>query len=290
MNFGVYQKSFVEEVKWVDGEIVLDMTGDLSTYYANYREKIYVDTVTYDENRAYIGLEHSNDSIGRVLRKKRPGVFFGSDTTQVTFPTTNTISFGYLDYKYTLDLKGIPQDSFDRFSNMTKNSPWRGYPTSSTDIHDAFGRTVGSITDTIATTTQYLYGESDGVFGVDTQLPNYYSTAEESDDFVLSSRRSDLLSQYSIVTSPDTGKIQKILNMDGKVAFQMDASGAAESPNCIQYNTYDRLGRIVESGVIQYSSGVNSTFGIQRYYLSVRWQVYFLMVCSLFGRKEDSTM
>ncbi len=55
-------------------------------------------------------------------------------------------------------------------------------------------------------------------------------------------------------TSPDTGTTKMLYDDLMRQRFEMDANGAAQSPQQIKYTKYDNLGRIVERGYIQDAS------------------------------------
>ena len=118
------------------------------------------------------------DALHQRLRKRFAGEFYSSyaDGDDDEETDLNTQVYSQQTYEYKGGLKGIPEDDFStQFQNSTQESPWRGVRTETTVIRDQQGRVVGRLNDGKASTTQYVYGDTEDEQGTDVQQPNYYT-------------------------------------------------------------------------------------------------------------------
>ncbi|WP_438044440.1 RHS repeat-associated core domain-containing protein [Sorangium sp. So ce128] len=85
-----------------------------------------------------------------------------------------------------------------------------------------------------------------------TRTPNYYAPPDGSsaESWVIS-RAYDFLGLVIQETTPSAGTTRLAHDSAERPRFILDADGAARNPPRIQYNKYDRLGRLIETGVLQ---------------------------------------
>jgi RHS repeat-associated protein len=120
-------------------------------------------------------------------------------------------------------------------------------------INDRLGRPVTVMqgpAEGNPNTIGYVYDDAGNLATV--RPPNYYrppsGTTPQS---WVEQREYDFLGPLKKVTTPDTGATQYLHDDTGSLRFEMNAAGAALSPQQIQYLRYDSLGRTIETGYIQ---------------------------------------
>lgn len=85
-----------------------------------------------------------------------------------------------------------------------------------------------------------------------TRTPNYFTPPDGSSaaSWVVT-RVHDFLGLLIQETTPSAGVTRLAHDSAERPRFVLDADGAAQTPQRIQYNKYDRLGRLIETGVLQ---------------------------------------
>lgn len=120
-------------------------------------------------------------------------------------------------------------------------------------ISDRFGRTVTVMQGPAAgnpNTIGYVYDDAGHLAAI--RPPNYYRPPSgTSAQSWVEQREYDFLGPITKITTPDRSATQYLHDDSGRLRFEMNAAGAALSPQQIQYLRYDSLGRAIETGYIQ---------------------------------------
>lgn len=123
-------------------------------------------------------------------------------------------------------------------------------------ISDRLGRTVTVMQGPAAgnpNTIGYVYDDAGRLAAI--RPPNYYAPpAGSTAASWVETREYTFLGPITKVTTPDSGATQFLHDDSGRLRFELNAAGAALTPQQIQYLKYDSLGRAIETGYIQDSN------------------------------------
>ncbi len=122
---------------------------------------------------------------------------------------------------------------------------------------DGWGRTIRTVSDPagINAITGFVYDELDRLLEV--RPPNYFSppTGSVANDWIITYTY-DTIGNLTSKTSNDFGTVNYAYDKANRLRFSQDANQAAA--NQVAYTVYDVLGRIIESGIADYTGSFST--------------------------------
>ena len=232
-----FRPDFVDNMNWILG----DMTGGVANYYSSTGNG-YSD----DEGFPYSRQVYENSPLGRVKETGLPGLTFAvgrSHTALASYSKNNNENF----------YGAFPNGSFPfgQYFETINVSPDGVWAITWTDkAGNVIVTNTGPNESGINPTTSYQYDDFGNV--VQINPPNYHNPPAGSvanDWPILMSY--DFFGRLKQKTTPDAlATYFYIYDKAGRMRFMMDANGAFQNPDHIQYWKYDALGRAIECGYI----------------------------------------
>ncbi len=232
-----FRAGFVTGMNWTLG----DMSGEVDDYYS-FSGAGYSD----DENFPYTRELYENSPLGRVVETGLPGLTFAvgrSHTALASYTKNNNDNF-----YGAFPAGSFPLGQYFETINISPDGVWTH------TLTDKAGNTIATRTGPndsgIHPTTSYQYDDFGNVIQI--YPPNYHNPPAGSvaGDWPLVMSY-DFFGRLKQKTMPDAQATYfYIYDKAGRLRFMMDANGAAQNPDHIQYWKYDALGRAIECGYI----------------------------------------
>jgi RHS repeat-associated protein len=224
------------------------MTGKIADYY-NRPDIRTPDQTSTDHQYAFTRSVAESSPLARTIEFSVPGSEFriGScNTFRTDFHQTPETTLLLAD----MQLQNLAGHYFSR----TTRSPFeRDRQVVSAEIFDLQGKLIAQRHGSGGNALTSSYSVTYGANNVQRLAypPIYFSTSNtpEKNQFI-ASESTDILGQVIQRADCDRGQQQFIYDGTGRLRFQLDAAGAAETPHRILYWRYDPLGRLIEDGWI----------------------------------------
>jgi RHS repeat-associated protein len=202
-----------------------------------------------DQGYPYARTLYENSPQGREVEKGAPGKDFAFDL-RTPVADRHTIRYQYAANSQNGFMNSLPAGQYYQKSTTDQD----GVP--SIELTDQLKSLIakGTVMSGSGPSAVYLKSSVDRDAAENPAIqrpPNYYAPPSGSNPTNwITTSSFDIFGRVTSVSTTDSGLTQYIYDDGGRKRFVLDANGATQNPNLVQYCKYDILGRPLELGYI----------------------------------------